>query len=288
MMTKKYAFVNQKGGVGKSTLCTNVAAQIARQIYDPSLPAKDQRRVLVIDLDPQGHAARALGVETGDRCIGDFLLEKKVNKKVVGFRDVCISADRPADGIRRPNLFLLPASRRLKQSKELLSLQDYNNFRDRHYDGPRLNTILTDMLGGYAPNFEYIFIDCPPTLDTLADATYDFADAVIVPVKMAYLDTDGARQQLAEVLQAQADGIDIVIKYIVPTFFRKNEVVAREIITDLAKLYRQQLVRPIPQSNVIEKAQAAGQRTIFEFEDLIGQHTPFGEAVQNLVTKVMA
>lgn len=272
-MTKIYAVINRKGGQGKTTVATNVAQRIAHYL-EP-----EDKRVLVIDLDPQGHAARALGVQANGRCIGDFLLGN------TGIQEVMVSADRAeSSGPRRRNLFVIPASDQLKHSRSQLQIIDYMNSRNKKYKGPLLDSILSYRFSPYVKHFEYIFIDCPPSLDVLDTAVYDFAQHVIVPIKMAFLDSDGARQQLENVLEAQQDGHNITIRHVVPTFFRANEILARQVLKQLAGLYRKQLAYPIPQSVIVEQAQASGQQTLFEF----APDSKPAQAMERLVKQVMS
>ena len=85
-MAKVFTVINRKGGQGKTTIATSLAAKIAKQLES------DEKRILLIDLDPQGHAAKALGIDDGGRCIGDLLLGTK------SIRDVIVSADRSKSG----------------------------------------------------------------------------------------------------------------------------------------------------------------------------------------------
>jgi chromosome partitioning protein len=263
-----YAVTNRKGGQGKTTLATSLAQRIAQKLPD--------KRVLIIDVDPQGHAGAALGLQTNGHCISQLLLG------TAGIKEVIVPADRSKDGgPSRPNLFVVPASDRLADAKTELEIRSFVSRGKRNE--VNIDTILEDKLGPIIGVFAYIFIDCPPSLDRLAPAVYGFADKVIVPIKMAYLDSDGARQQLENVLEAQSNGASVQIGHVVPTFFRARELVARETLLQLARLYPDHIAFPIPQSAIVEQAQAAGQMTVFEYEP---SSTP-AKAMDRLVKKIL-
>lgn len=274
-MAKVFTVINRKGGQGKTTIATTLAARIAKQIET------DGKRILLVDLDPQGHAAKALGVDGGERCIGDLLLGTK------SIRDVIVSADRGENGgPSRPNLFIIPATDRLNQSRSQvklnIALQSIS--QGRRYQGPIMEDILVHTLQPILQHFEYVFVDCPPSLGDLDEATYKFTDYVIVPVKMAYLDAAGAAMNLRDIIEAQKLGFNIKIAAVVPTFFRDRELVARNQYNEFLRHYPASvLADPIPQSVAIEKAQAQGQRTIFEYDP---ESRP-AEAMQRLVNRVI-
>jgi chromosome partitioning protein len=212
-MAKVFTVINRKGGQGKTTIATTLAAKIAKQL-EP-----DEKRILIIDLDPQGHAAKVLGIDGGGRCIGDLLLGTK------SIRDVIVSADRSKNGgPSRPNLFIIPATDRLNQSRSQakLNIVLQSMSQGRRYQGPIMEDILLHTLQPVLKHFEYVFVDCPPSLGDLDEATYKFTDYVIVPVKMAYLDAAGAAMNLRDVLEAQKLGFNIKIAAVVPTFFRER------------------------------------------------------------------
>ncbi len=275
-MTKVVTVVTQKGGAGKTTLATNLAGRLA-QWLEP-----DGRRVLLVDLDPQGHAATALGLDTDGRCIGDLLLGKR------DFKASLISANRASGGgPRRPNLFVIPASPRLSKARSELEqtiLLDVMK-RGRRYDGPMMEDVLERALGPYLSLFEYVILDCPPSLGNLDEATYRVSQFVIVPVKMAYLDSHGARLNLDDVTRMQDTGYEAQIAAVVPTMFRPRELVARHQLERFRQLYGERIVaEPIPQSTVVEQAQAGGQRTLFEYDPEL--RYPVTQAMDSLARRV--
>ena len=118
----------------------------------------------------------------------------------------------------------------------------------------------------------------------LDNALYNWATDVIVPVKMAYLDTSGARKNLEDILAARGNGAKIRIAHVLPTFYRPREVVAKETFDQLREAYGRLVALPIPQTTLIEQSQAVGQRTIFEY----APDSPAAMAYDNLVRRIMA
>ena len=261
------AIVNRKGGVGKTTtavhlahgLCLRVRAENGAEApgYEQGRPA----RVLLIDMDPQGNCAAALGVDPGDRCISDLLAGRATA------RDVIISdTPRERGGTGRPGLFLIPATERLVDVTEELLIRDFQSYRRGKQEGGGLDDVLSDRLGNLRAAFAHVVIDCPPSLGSLTTAVYRFADRAVVPVRTAMLDAAGAAQHTALINELQADGLPIQVSLILPTFFEPRQVLARQIYQDLVEKFgRSRVAVPIIQSVVVQQAQAAGGQTLFEY-----------------------
>jgi chromosome partitioning protein len=156
-MSTAYAIANQKGGVGKTTTAVNVAACIAEAGFD----------TLLVDVDPQGNATVGIGA---DRSEG------------VGLYDV-LSGDATADEAVRPT------------SVERLSLlASTPDLAGATMELPRLpgsERRLRDALAPLRPSFEYILLDCPPSLGPLTVNALVAADRVIVPVQTEYFALEG-------------------------------------------------------------------------------------------------
>ncbi len=161
--TRILAFANQKGGVGKTTTAINLATALAAD-----------HKVLLIDLDPQGNASTGLGIARGDRAAGSYAL---------------LVEDRPlAELIRAtaiPNLSILPADPDLAGAEvELVGLDD----RER-----RLAAALkagAETLAG----FDFVFLDCPPSLGLITLNALVAAQGVIVPLQTEFFALEGISQ----------------------------------------------------------------------------------------------
>ncbi len=163
LMGKVFAIVNQKGGVGKTTTAVNLAACLAAQ----------QKKTLLIDIDPQGNATSGLGVDKGsvEHSIYEILLNHHP------MENLTLSTQLPC-------LDLIPSNRELTGAEvELVDVEDRES---------RLRFALEKIKGGY----EFIIIDCPPSLGLLTVNSLAAANAVIVPIQCEYYALEGMSQVL--------------------------------------------------------------------------------------------
>lgn len=292
-----FAVINRKGGVAKTTTAVHLAHGLSRKLLQPvdakRLSAEEKRNhlkignryfaitghVLLIDLDPQGSCAQALGLDPGIADVGEFLVGRQT------IRDALLPADRTEAGYPRPNLWLLPSSDNLAAAKIELINRSFSQamMNGNHSDG--LTNLLNERLGPISDRFEYIIIDCPPTLDALARAVYQFADAAIVPVKPDFLSTSGAGRHVNDVRRAQTAGIDIKIHTILPTFYVQQQRLDRDMLTLLEEWYgKRTLAEPVPRSQKVAEAPASDGLTLFEFD--AKRESPATAAYQSLVERV--
>lgn len=297
------AVVNRKGGVAKTTTAINLAHGLSRKLLR-RVNQKDIEKisdhsqlfqfgdktyyilghVLLIDFDAQGHCARGLGIQSKTADIGEVLLEQQHLSEAV------ISADRTQAGFPRPNLWLLPSSDNLERAKEALRtyssrnlLNDFGVPSTMPGNDYGLLRILEDRLKLVLERFEYIIIDCPPSVDAFTQAVYQFSDAAIVPVKPDYFSMDGMGQYLSNITEAQLRGIDIQIHTIVPTFNVKRHRLDRRMMEELRKIHGEKISTPIPRSQAVAEAPAY-QQTIFEYDPRY--LNPATQAYQELVDRV--
>ena len=295
--SKVFAVINRKGGVAKTTTAVHLAHGLSRKLLQPinpkSVGAEERGRllklgnrhfqvqghVLLVDLDPQGSCAQALGLVPDGADVGEFLVGRQ------NLREAMISADRPDDGFPRPNLWLLPSSDNLAAAKIELINRSFSKAMLGNFSGNGLTSLLEEKLGVVADRFEYIILDCPPTLDVLSRAVYQFADAAIVPVKPDFLSTSGAGRHVNDVRQAQLAGIDVKIHTIVPTFFVAQQRLDRDMLALLEQWYgKRTLSDPIPRSQKVAEAPASNGLTLFEFDQK--RESPATKAYFNLVERV--
>jgi chromosome partitioning protein len=270
-----FAVVNRKGGVGKTTTAVNLAHGLARLI-------EGNGHVLIVDLDPQGNVAHSLGLNPAGRDIARVLTGE------LRAEDAIVHANRSDEGgPERPNLWVLPASDALADAKlQLVANAALGTVLDQFGGSAKrpvpTNQLLQTHLANALVTFDYIVLDCPPSLDMLGTAIYHFADEAIVPVKVDYLGVGGAARHTQNIIEAQARGIDIRVKFIVPTFVRSREILARQMMAALRETYGEsRVVDPIPQAVVVEQAPASGGLTLFEY----APDSPAAQAYQQLAKR---
>jgi chromosome partitioning protein len=235
---------------------------------------------LLLDMDPQGNCASALGVDAGGRCISDLLAGRATAREAI-----IPDTPRERGGTGRSGLFLIPATERLVDVTEELLIRDFQSFRRGKQEGGGMDDVLNERLGNLRQAFAYVIIDCPPSLGSLTTAVYRFADKAVVPVRTAMLDAAGAAQHTAMINELQADGLPIQVSLILPTFFEPRQVLARQVYQDLVEKYgRSRVAVPIIQSVVVQQAQAAGGSTLFEYPP--AADSPATAAYKRLVERV--
>jgi len=162
-MVKVIAFVNQKGGTGKTTSCINIAAALALKDY----------KILLLDLDGQANTTISLGVNPLElkRSIYDVLLNH-------------IELERIIQPSPRKNLWLGPANTELANSD--ISLEGHQ-------------TRLKEIIQPYKKKFDFFLIDCPPSLSLLTVNALSASDGVIIPILCDYLSLEGLKQLLLSI-----------------------------------------------------------------------------------------
>lgn len=161
--TKILAIINQKGGVGKTTTAIDLAAALGEL----------GKQVLLVDLDPQGNASSGLGIEKNDleRCIYDVLLDDVSIEDII-IPDVC------------PGLDLVPATINLAGAEvELVSEMARENR-------------LKDAIGSMRGKYDFIIIDCPPSLGLLTVNAFVAADKLLIPIQCEFYALEGVTKLL--------------------------------------------------------------------------------------------
>lgn len=198
-MSKIIAIANQKGGVGKTTTCINLAAGLALQ----------QHSVLLIDLDPQGNATMGSGISKKDiaHTSGDVLLGEAL------ITDVIVSTKAGYD--------LLPTNRDLTAAEiSLLQLSRREQ---------RLMQALSQIKGRY----DYILIDCPPSLNMLTLNALIAADSVLIPMQCEYYSLEGLTGLLETLQELKNVNTRLKLEGIVRTMYDGRNSLANEVSQQL-------------------------------------------------------
>lgn len=200
---KIIAITNQKGGVGKTTTTINLGAGLA----------ETGKRVLLIDLDPQGNASTGLGISADDREMStyDLLLEEASVLEVV--KETSIE-----------NLMISPATTDLSSADiELVS-----NEKRSHLLRDALRDVALSKL-----NIDYILIDCPPSLNLLTVNALVAADSVLIPLQSEFFALEGLSQLLLTVREVRAAANpDLRIEGVVLTMYDSRNNLSRQVEAD--------------------------------------------------------
>ncbi|SDI79384.1 ParA family protein [Lutimaribacter saemankumensis] len=197
------AVANQKGGVGKTTTAINLAAAMSAQ----------GQRVLIIDLDPQGNASTGLGVEVDDReyTTYELLLED------IALKDVIQQTETE-------NLFIVPATIDLSSADIELISNEKRSF------------LLHDALRQHAMDdfrFDYILIDCPPSLNLLTVNAMVAAHSVLVPLQSEFFALEGLSQLMLTIREVrQTANPNLRIEGVVLTMYDKRNRLSQQVEQD--------------------------------------------------------
>jgi chromosome partitioning protein len=234
--TRVFTVANQKGGVGKTTTTVNLAAALAQT----------GARVLVIDLDPQGNASTALGVEH--------------RSETPSVYDVIIN-DTPIDDVVQsspefPGLWCVPATIHLAGAEiELVSLVAREQ---------RLRTALDMYLKEVDEQLHYVFIDCPPSLGLLTINAFVAAREVLIPIQCEYYALEGLSQLLNNIKLIERHlNPKLEVSTILLTMYDGRTNLANQVVDEVRQHFpKQALETLIPRSVRISEAPSYGQSVI--------------------------
>lgn len=242
-MGKVIAIVNQKGGVGKTTTSINLAASLGVL----------NKKVLLIDLDPQGNATTGVGVDKSD--INSSIYEVLTKKETI---------QKSVVKTHSQNLYLIPAYLNLAGvDMELIELE--RKSKDTNQSFNRV-TRLKEDLSKIKDDYDFILIDCPPSLGILTTNALAAADSVLIPVQCEYFALEGIMQLINTIMLAQRKvNPTLEIEGVLLTMF-SNTNLGVEVIDSIKGFFKERVYNTIiPRLVRLAEAPSHG-KPILEYE----------------------
>lgn len=225
--TKVIAIINQKGGVGKSTTAVNLSAALGEL----------KEKVLLIDFDPQGNSTSGYG-------INKETLEKDVY-------DVLLGEDNLVDLIQETveeNVYLVPSTIQLAGAEiELVTTEN----RER---------LLKNIIEQVKDSFDYVFIDCPPSLGMLTINALVAADSLLIPIQCEYYALEGVTKLLESMRMVQQSyNQNLEIFGVLMTMFDSRTTLSNQVVEEVRRYFGSQVFKTvIPRAVKISEAPSHG------------------------------
>ncbi|MCM8776593.1 MAG: AAA family ATPase [Candidatus Omnitrophica bacterium] len=232
------AIANQKGGCGKTTTSINFSACLAHL----------QKKVLLVDLDPQGHSTCGLGIQTEklEYTLYDLLSRDRVTSGPVVSGILCKI---------NPNFWLLPSDNKLNDLEEELLKQPQRWLKEQ------LARFICQM-----HDFDFVVLDCPPNLGMLTFNGLEAADEVMIPIEPSFFSLHGLAkisETIHEVNRRRKIPLEV---HALMTLFDSRTCFAREVYDEVKTHFRDRLFRTIIHESVILKEAASAGQSVVQYD----------------------
>ncbi|MDD4718258.1 MAG: AAA family ATPase [Bacilli bacterium] len=214
-MGKIISLVNQKGGVGKTTSSINLAASLGIL----------RKKVLLVDLDPQGNTTTGIGINKADitKSIYDLLIDNSTLKEVIV-------------KTKFKNLYVIPATINLAGVD--IELMDKSRQEPGFAKGGQLKKHLDETKG----MFDYIIVDCPPSLGILTTNALTASDSVIIPVQCEFFALEGIMQLLNTIMLAQKNlNPTLDIEGVLLTMLDSRTKLGLEVVEEIKSYFKERV-----------------------------------------------
>ncbi len=217
-MGKIISVSNQKGGVGKTTTTVNLAAFLAEK----------GKKVLIVDIDPQGNAGYGLGVNAEE-------LSTTVYEMLIGE----LSVEETIFNTEFPNLDIVPSNIHLSGAQ--IDLMDLSGKEFK----------LKESLGKIRDYYDYVLIDCPPSLGLLTLNALVAADSVLIPLQCEYYALEGLSQLLRIISMVQESlNKSLSIEGVVLTMYDSRTKLSQHVVSDVQEYFKDKVFKTIIPRNV--------------------------------------
>lgn len=228
-MSKIIAITNQKGGVGKTTTSINLSASIAAA----------EKKTLLIDIDPQANSTSGLGLDKNDN---------SVYQVMIGTEDIrnCVS------NTYMPYLDVVPSNINLVGAEiEMVSMSDRE-------------VALKNQINKIKDDYDYIFIDCPPSLSLLTLNALIASDSVLIPVQCEYFALEGLGQLLNTINMVKKDmNSSLTIEGVLLTMYDQRLRLSNQVVEEVKKYFGEKVFKTIIHRNVrVSEAPSHGKPII--------------------------